>query len=193
MSSPPSAPSGARRRRAATLVLLCLPAALALACGGDDSTRPDPIPGTYTLRTVNGVVLPWVTTWEGQDSRGTTIPITDSVHISSFELMPQNHEFAQLDSGSWSARGYASLTYAYRFSGTYAMLTGDTVRFTRTSGSFNREPLVVFGVFPDTIYGVMTSGRLRMVEEFFASEHPPDASGSVGPFTLQTFTKSYGK
>lgn len=181
---------GARRLAAAALI--CLPALLAVGCG-DDSTRPDPVPGTYALRTVNGVVIPWVTTWPGQDTRGTPIMITDSVHLSTLQLKPENHEYARIDSGSWSSPGYTTLVYAYRFSGTYAMLQADTVRFTATSGSYNDDPLALFGFFPDTTYAVLESGRLRMVEEFYASEHPPDASGSVGSVTLQKFNKSYGK
>ena len=186
--------SGRRRRSAtAAALLLTLPVlGAALACG-DDAQRPDPIPGLYTLRTVNGAVLPWVTTWPGEDTRGNLIPITDTVHISSIDLKPENHEFARSDSGNWTSPGYQQLTYAYRFSGTYAILPGDTVRFTATSGSYNNEPLFLTGFFPDTSYAVLTNGRLQMVERFYAAEHPPDATGRVGAVTLQSFNKSYGK
>ena len=181
-----------RPRRRVAVLLLCLPAAIAFACG-DDSVRPDPVPGTYTLRTVNGAVMPWVTTWPAEDNTGRPIYVNDSVRLSALSLKPENHEFEKLDSGSWSSPGYESIVYAYRFSGTYALLQGDTVRFTATSATIDGEPLRIFGYFPDTTYGVLTAGRLQMVEEFFATERPAVSGGTVGSVTFQSFTKSYAK
>jgi hypothetical protein len=163
-----------------------------LGCG-DDGARPDPVPGSYALRTVNGTVLPWVTSWPVDDGAGGLILITDSVRLAAIELKSENHEFARTDSGVFAAAGFQSLPYEYTYSGTYAILRGDTVRFTATSGTFNNQALGGFGVFPDTTYGVLSGGRIRMIEEFFATERPDGSAGGPGGLTFQAFAKSYVK
>jgi hypothetical protein len=100
--------------------------ATALACGGDSSTSLTnvPVPGTYTLRTVNRLSLPY------------TILQQDSVKV---ELMGDS--FTLADDRSWSEFGTRRVTFGSQvvtdtiaFTGTY-VLSGTRITLIAANGS----------------------------------------------------------
>ena len=100
--------------------------ATALACGGDSSTSLAnvPVPGTYTLRTINRLSLPY------------TILQQDSVKV---ELMGDS--FTLADDRTWSEFGTRRITFSGQvvtdtiaFTGTY-VLSGTRITLIEANGS----------------------------------------------------------
>jgi hypothetical protein len=100
--------------------------ATALACGGDSSTSLAnvPVPGTYTLRTINRLSLPY------------TILQQDSVKV---ELMGDS--FTLADDRSWSEFGTRRITFSGQVvtdtisvTGTY-VLSGTRITLIAANGS----------------------------------------------------------
>jgi len=100
--------------------------ATALACGGDSSTSLAnvPVPGTYTLRTINRLSLPY------------TILQQDSVKV---ELMGDS--FTLADDRTWSEFGTRRITFSGQvvtdtiaFTGTY-VLSGTSITLIAANGS----------------------------------------------------------
>jgi len=109
-------------RRFLTLLVV----AGSLSCGGDSSTSPAnvPVPGTYTLRTINRLSLPY------------TILQQDSVKV---ELMGDS--FTLADDRTWSEFGTRRVTFSGQvvtdtiaFTGTY-VLSGNMITLIAANGS----------------------------------------------------------
>ena len=124
------------RRIAALLVL-----ATVLGCGGDSSTSPadTTVSGTYTLRTVNGIPLPF------------TVLQSDSL---KFEII--GDAFTLKDDKTWSEAGMTRTTDAGQVStdaiadsGTY-VLRGSTVTLISANGSTD---------------GTLSGGKLTLVND----------------------------
>jgi hypothetical protein len=108
-------------RRLVTLLVL----ATALACGGDSSTSPsDTVSGTYTLRTVNGVPLPFTV-----------------IQLDTFKYEITSDSFTLTENGTWTESGTDRTTDngqvatgAVADSGTYVR-NGTTITLISTNGS----------------------------------------------------------
>ena len=109
-------------RRFLTLLVV----ATSLSCGGDSSTSPAnvPVPGTYTLRTINRLPLPY------------TIADQDSL---KFELLSDS--FTLADDKTWTESGTTRATFSggvaidtIAFTGTY-VLSGTRITLNSADGS----------------------------------------------------------
>ena len=112
------------RRRGRTLVLAPLVAAAGVACGGGDSTGPANVAGVYTLRTIDGDLLPVVDYLD---------PVTqdrEEIIAGSLELRADRSFVYALDyqetiNGQPQAPVEESDVGTYTLSGTRITLTGD--------------------------------------------------------------------
>ena len=108
--------------------LTLLAVAASLSCGGESSTSPsnEPVPGTYTLRTVNRIGLPYV------------IADQDSIKV---ELLSDS--FTLTDDKQWSEFGTRRLSFSGQVvidtiadAGTY-VLNAPTITLISANGSID--------------------------------------------------------
>ena len=108
--------------------LVLLVVAAAASCGGDSSTSANvPVSGTYTLRSVNGIQLPFV------------VAQNDS---SKFEIVAD--AFTLADDRSWTESGTSRTTVngeastdPIARSGTYVLGSGTKITLISSNGDFS--------------------------------------------------------
>jgi hypothetical protein len=120
-----------------TRVLLTAMAMLPLAaCGGDSSTSPNSITGTYVLKTVNGESLPAVIV-SGVD---TAVVMSDSVVLNA------NLTYSRAVVDSLKNAELPATAYRHTSSGTYAITEDTVITFTNTSTQTSVTAKLVNGV-----------------------------------------------
>jgi hypothetical protein len=108
--------------------IVLLVVAAAVSCGGDSSTSANtPVSGTYTLRSVNGLKLPFI------------VAENDSTR---FEIL--SDAFTLADDRSWTEAGTSRTTLngetstdAIARSGTYVLGTGTKITLISSNGDFS--------------------------------------------------------
>jgi hypothetical protein len=128
-------------RRSAALVAASLSLVLVAGCGGDSSTNPnnDAIEGTYSLKSINGLPLPFTI-----QSGTTSITLTkDVLTVASNGSWTESISYSQTvngqtstgtddDGGSWTRAGssvnfFSNVTNTTAYAGTYS---NGTLNFT---------------------------------------------------------------